>query len=320
MISTYAPPPPPERVWTGAGTDDNWSTGANWGGTAPASGEPLLFGLSARQANINDIPALTTPTLTFSNGGFVLSGNLLEIESALNNLAGNNTISLPLEWPNTGPKNWQIAAGTELKLSGSSTLTTLGDHVIYGGGTLRLTGALDINQNPAFIVSEGKFVLDAGVFNSIGGFRIGSYAAASAPVEVVVSNAREFDPRSGHGKSARRRRGIRVISRLIVNNGTVTMLGGSLGIPYAAGCTGEVLQTGGLVKDCYVAFSDSGAGVGTYAVSQRHPRAVSNSPGHRRGNRHDAFQQRDPAPGDWREQRLHARAGCGGDSGRRPDD
>ena len=61
VVSTYAPPPPPERVWTGAGTDDNWSTGANWGGTAPVSGEPLLFGLSARQANINDLCAHRRP-------------------------------------------------------------------------------------------------------------------------------------------------------------------------------------------------------------------------------------------------------------------
>ena len=86
-------------------------------------------------------------------------------------------------------------------------MTTLGDHVIYGGGTLRLTGALDINQNPAFIISEGKFVLDGGVFNSIGGFRIGSFAAASAPVEVVVSNAASLTLEAAGGKSARRRRG-----------------------------------------------------------------------------------------------------------------
>ncbi len=267
VVSSYAPPPPPERVWTGAGTSDNWSDGANWGGTAPVSGEPLLFGLSARQNNNNDLVGLTTPTLTFSNGGFVLGGTQLAIESAVNNLVGNNTIGLPLDWPNTGPKSWQVAAGTTLNLSGSSALATVGDHVVYGGGTLRLSGSLDINQNPAFIISEGKFVLDGGVFNSIGGFRIGSLISASAPVEVVVSNSASLtleasgaNLRVGDGAAD-------VVNRLIVNNGTVTMLGGSLGIPYAAGCTGEVSQVGGLVKDCYVAFSDNGAGVGTYVVS-----------------------------------------------------
>ncbi len=145
-------------------------------------------------------------------------------------------------------------------------MATAGNHTVNGGGTLRLTGSLDINATPAFIIGEGKFVLDGGVYNSLGGFRIGSLAAATAPVEVVVSNGASLtlklpaaNLRVGDGAAD-------VPSRLIVNNGTVTMLEGNLGIPFAAGCTGEVLQTGGLVKDCYVVFSDSGAGVGTYIV------------------------------------------------------
>lgn len=266
VVSVYAPPPPPERVWTGAGLDDNWSTGGNWGGTAPTSGEPLLFGLSARQANFNDL-SLTVPTLVFTNGGFVLNGTQLAISGSVNNLAGNNSIALPLDWPLTGGKSWQVAAGTELTLSGASAVATTGDHVLFGGGTLRLTGSLDINQNPVFIVSEGRFVLDAGVFNSLGGFRIGSSAGAVAPVEVVVSNNASLtlevpaaNLRVGDGAAA-------VVSRLVVNNGSVTMFGGALGIPFAAGCTGEVIQTGGLVKDCIVAFSDSGAGVGIYSIT-----------------------------------------------------
>ncbi len=266
VVSVYAPPPPPDRVWSGDGTDGNWSTAANWGGTAPNNGEPLLFGLSFRLASFNDL-LLDTPTLTFSNGGFVLDGNTLAIDFALNNLAGTNRINLPLDWPLPGSKNWQIAAETELVLGGVSAFSTTGDHFLYGGGTLRLTGSFDINQNPAFIVSEGSFVLDGGFFNSLGGFRIGSAAAAAAPVETVVSNSASLtletpaaNLRVGDGASG-------VPSRLIVNNGTVTMFGGTLGIPYAAGCTGEVTQVGGLVKDCYVAFSDNGAGVGTYSIT-----------------------------------------------------
>lgn len=265
VVSTYAPPPPPERVWTGAGTGDNWSEGANWGGTAPVDGESLMFGFSSRQANFNDL-SLTAPTLTFSNGGYVLSGNTLAVESAVTNLVGNNTINLALDWPFTTPKNWRIAAGTELNLSAASTLTTTGDHIVSGGGTLRLTGALDINQNPAFIITEGRFVLDGGSFSSIGGFRIGSSASASAPVEVVVSNNASLTLEVAAGNLRVGDGAASVPSRLIVNNGTVTMFGGRLGIPYAAGCTAEVLQTGGWVKDCYVTFSDDGAGVGTYVV------------------------------------------------------
>lgn len=267
VTSIHAPPPPPERVWTGAGTDDNWSTGANWGGTAPNSGEPLLFGLSARQVNYNDIAGLTTPTLSFTNGGFVLDGSPLSIEAGINNLAGSNTINLPLDWPLTGGKNWQLAAGTELHLPGYSTWTTVGDHIISGGGTLRLSGALSINNNPALILTEGRFVVDGGSYNSLGGFRIGSSASASAPVETVLVNGASLtlstsaaNLRVGDGAAL-------VPNRLIVNSSTITMFGGALGIPYAAGCTGEVVQTGGWVKDCYIVFSDNGAGVGSYAVT-----------------------------------------------------
>ena len=111
-----------------------------------------------------------------------------------------------------------------------------------------------------------------------------------------------------------------MISRLIVNNGTVTMLGGSLGIPYAAGCTGEVLQTGGLVKDCYVAFSDSGAGVGTYAVDNGTLEPFQIRRDIAGGTATMRFNNAILRPADWREQRLHERAGRGGDSGRRADD
>lgn len=271
IVSQYAPPPPPERVWTGGGSDDNWSTAANWGGTAPNSGEPLLFGLSARQVNLNDL-TLDAPSLTFTNGGFVLTGNSLALDNALNNLAGSNTLGMALDWPLTGGKNWQLAAGTELHLTGYSTWSTLGDHVIYGGGTLRLSGAVDVNQAPAFIMSEGKFILDGGTYNSMGGFRIGSSAGAVAPVEVQVSNNASLtlelttaNLRVGDGATA-------VPSRLIINNGTVSFYNnspsaGRMAIPYAAGCTGEVWQTGGLVRDAYVVFSDSGAGMGMYGLT-----------------------------------------------------
>ncbi|HOX57735.1 MAG TPA: autotransporter-associated beta strand repeat-containing protein [Candidatus Paceibacterota bacterium] len=266
LVSNYAPPAPPERVWTGAGTDDNWSTGGNWGGTAPVSGEPLLFGLSARQANFNDL-TLTTPSLTFSNGGFSLSGNQLEVESDINNLVGNNTIGLALAWPLPFAKTWQLANGTELNLSGFSTLNIGGDHTFYGGGTLRITGQLDIGPaTPAINLTEGKFVVDGGTFSSDGGFRIGSGNIATAPVEVVVTNGASLVLRLSAGNLRVGDGATAAPSRLIVNNGTVDMAAGRMGIPYAAGCTAEVLQTGGLVTDCYIVFNDEGAGVGTYVV------------------------------------------------------
>ncbi len=261
-----APPPPPTRVWTGAGGDDNWSTGANWGGTAPVSTEPLRFGLAARQANFNDIAVLTTPTLTFTNGGFTLDGNTLSVLTAVSNLVGNNTITLPLDWPTTSQKFWHVAVGSELRLGGFSAINTLGEIAISGGGTLRITGGLDINQNPPFLLNDGQLVLDGGIFTSIGGYRIGSSSAATAPVQTVISNGGSLTLEVP-GANLRVGDANNVLSRLIIDNGSLTLFGGMLGIPYAAGGTGEVFQVGGLVKDCYVAFSDNGAGTGRYSIT-----------------------------------------------------
>ncbi|HXI71387.1 MAG TPA: hypothetical protein VNN22_13605, partial [Verrucomicrobiae bacterium] len=43
------------RTWSGAGADGNWSTAANWGGTAPVNGDLLVFSGTTRPNNTNDI-------------------------------------------------------------------------------------------------------------------------------------------------------------------------------------------------------------------------------------------------------------------------
>ena len=37
LAATAAPASAQTYTWNGGGSDDKWSTGANWGGTAPAS-------------------------------------------------------------------------------------------------------------------------------------------------------------------------------------------------------------------------------------------------------------------------------------------
>jgi hypothetical protein len=58
-----------DRTWSGAGSDNYWSYGANWGGTAPAAGDTLFFGGSTRTSNSNDISAdLAISGITFNVG------------------------------------------------------------------------------------------------------------------------------------------------------------------------------------------------------------------------------------------------------------
>ena len=50
-------------------------------------------------------------------------------------------------------KTWTIASGSELVLNNTTTVEVNGDHNIYGGGTLRQKGAMNIGlattANPA---------------------------------------------------------------------------------------------------------------------------------------------------------------------------
>jgi hypothetical protein len=78
-------------TWTGGGGDNNWSTAANWGGTAPTNGEALTFGTAARQTNTNDWLSLVGG-LTFNSAGWNLSGNPVTlINTITHNVAGTNT-------------------------------------------------------------------------------------------------------------------------------------------------------------------------------------------------------------------------------------
>ncbi len=90
------------RTWSGAGVDANWSTAANWGGTAPVAGDDLVFPAgAARLTNNNDFAASTsfnTISFTGAGGGYVLGGNAIQLAAGITaaNTAGNNSVALPI--------------------------------------------------------------------------------------------------------------------------------------------------------------------------------------------------------------------------------
>jgi len=69
------------RTWTGGGADNNWSTTANWGGTAPVAGDDLVFPSGAlRLSNNNNISAGTSfNSITISGSGYTLAGNSIAL-------------------------------------------------------------------------------------------------------------------------------------------------------------------------------------------------------------------------------------------------
>src|SRR5947209_649088 len=72
-------------TWTGAGSDNNWGTAANWAGNAVPANDgtaAILLAGSSRLAPVVDSP-WDINSLSFSNnaGAFVLGGSVLTIRA-----------------------------------------------------------------------------------------------------------------------------------------------------------------------------------------------------------------------------------------------
>jgi fibronectin-binding autotransporter adhesin len=148
-------------TWDGGGADNNWTTAANWGGTAPVAGDLLVFSGATRPSNTNDFAAATTfDSLTLSQGGFTLAGNALQLSAAGTKLTstGDSTISLGLA-PSSGPLSIAansgtltvsgvISGSTGLSKSGSGTLLLSGSNT-YSGGTTLSAGLLQLGSADA---------------------------------------------------------------------------------------------------------------------------------------------------------------------------
>ena len=270
IVSTYAPAPPPDRVWNGGGTDDNWSTADNWSGVAVANGSPLTFTGVTRRTNVNDVVGLFVPSITFSNGGFSLSGNVVTNTVALTNSGGVNVLGLELAWDTTSAKTWSIASGSELVLNNLNTIEVNGDQNIYGGGTLRLKNAMNIGQigtaNPPINLNEGKLIIDGGTLTTRGGYRIGSLVSGAA-AQTIVTNGGALTITASAGNLRVGDSANPLGARFDIDNGTVSLTGTAVfAVAYAAGATGTVSQTSGLVSVPIVSFCESGVGSGAYTI------------------------------------------------------
>lgn len=161
-------------TWTGGGANNNWSTPANWGGTAPVSGNALTFSGSARQTNTNDVSGLANlNTITFNTAEWNITGNAVTVTNAFTeNAAGSNTWGLPTTLGGSITIN-QGASGDILNftgvLSGSGSLSTVAGS--GGVGTVFLsntnnsfTGSVTINSATAVFYS----MANGGVNSSFG--------------------------------------------------------------------------------------------------------------------------------------------------------
>ncbi len=143
-------------TWSGGGGDDNWSTAANWGGTAPIAGDALVFAGTTRATPNNDLTAATSfASITFSAGAtaFTIGGNSITLAGNLtNSSAATQVINLamilsgaPVISCATDPLTLGgiLSGSGSLTVSGASTVLTLSVNNTYTGSTTISQGAVN---------------------------------------------------------------------------------------------------------------------------------------------------------------------------------
>jgi len=225
------------RTWSGVGTDANWNTPANWGGTAPLNTDSIVFNGTTQPNNTNNISNLSVTGVNFNNGGFALNGNLFTNTGSANsfftNSAGINSVNNPIFMTGPGGRYFFIAPGSELRLAGTvsnnaAAGTSVGWLNLTNGGTVRILNSCQSTRGMDLF--QGTVVVDG----------------ASAVVDANNDGFR-FKPPTGS-----------TVVVQITNNGTIRIGGGGnfrmghngtgIGAPGAAGGSSRVDISSGLLE------------------------------------------------------------------------
>ena len=161
------------KTWSGAGADDMWSTGANWGGgAAPANNDDLVFTGAARTNPTNDLwgaggmpRGVNTITFDANAAAFTLVGNPIQPKAGTFFYVNNDgplaqTVGLDIAAGDLST-SWHPKQG-DLVLKGAITSSRGNDTLIKEeSGTLTLQGPLDFTAvAPGLQVRNGTVVVD----------------------------------------------------------------------------------------------------------------------------------------------------------------
>ena len=173
------------EVWNGAGSDNKWSTGANWvSGVQPGTGDSAtLAGSTQLTGNLDS--SFNLASLTFNNnaGSFIITNTASTLTLAgglTNNSANVQTLAVPVAL--SGGQTINAAAGNVVisqPVSGSGAGITL-----VGNGTLTLSGANTYTGNTT--ISAGELVGQTG--GSCANSAVTVAAGATNGVKVAAAN------------------------------------------------------------------------------------------------------------------------------------
>jgi len=145
-------------IWTGLGSDNNWSTAANWYKLqVPPTFALIQFTGTTRLTAANDFPIdrpINNITFNASAGSFMLSGNrfILNSGSIANNSSSTQTI------------NNDVKLGSGVNYINANTGNITFNGLLSGSGSIIKTGNSTVNVSVARTISTGSVTISAGTF------------------------------------------------------------------------------------------------------------------------------------------------------------
>jgi autotransporter-associated beta strand protein len=161
----------PGAVWSGTASNQ-WSDAANWGGTAPASGDSLLFNLPAGGISESDSSeSVPIGGITFgaNASSYTLTGYPVHLHDDLTNLSENaQTIDLPLVL--TGGNQSIATAWGNITISkpieqdgGSFGIEKVGPFTLTLSDTNTYTGPTVISEGKLLLTEFGNISSDSAI-------------------------------------------------------------------------------------------------------------------------------------------------------------
>lgn len=206
------------KTWNGGGSDDNWSSAANWSGLAlNFAGDTAFFDGNTRLTPVMDGPydlsgVIFNPgagafSISASSGSLTMGGGLT------NNSATEQTLSLPITL--SGTRTVNSANGNVLV---TSAIGGVGSITKLGAQTLKLRGTAPNTFN-GLAVNGGTVALGktAGVNAASGVVTVGNGATLATEDSEQIANASIVDLQTGNGTLS------------IADNATESIAGVSLG-------------------------------------------------------------------------------------------
>jgi fibronectin-binding autotransporter adhesin len=128
--------------WTGNGSDNNWTTAANWAeGMAPTAGSALVFSGTNRLATYNNANAgRFYNSITFASSGFSISGNSFALTAGITVNSGVTTAAIYQSVTLNASQSWVVNSGT-LYLAGNVVFPNL-QLLVQGAGAASFSGAV----------------------------------------------------------------------------------------------------------------------------------------------------------------------------------